>query len=113
MPNPVKVIKGISKGAAKVKKRVQNLQEEADYRTGGDVSLIYKKGILKDLSGGTGSGKVKPRNMGKVTKQIAPNSKKQTKSINKIIKKHGKAIIPNGTVNPRSVPKVTVKKRGN
>jgi len=79
MPNPIKVVKGLSKGAAKVKKRVQNLQEEADYRTGGNVILDYKKGIMTDVSGGTGSGKIKPRNLGKATKQMAPSSKKGTK----------------------------------
>jgi hypothetical protein len=72
MPNPVKVVKGISKGAAKVKKRVERLNEIADYRTGGNVAFKYKKGKLTDVQGGTGSGKVKPRNIGKATKQMAP-----------------------------------------
>jgi ABC-type lipoprotein export system ATPase subunit len=79
MPNPIKVVKGLSKGAAKVKKRVQNLNEIAEYRTGGNVSFDYKKGKLTDVSGGTGSGKVKSRNLGKATKQMAPSSKKATK----------------------------------
>jgi len=79
MPNPIKVVKGLSKGAAKVKKRVKNLNEIAEYRTGGNVSFDYRKGKLTDVLGGTGSGKVKPRNLGKATKQMAPSSKKATK----------------------------------
>jgi ABC-type glutathione transport system ATPase component len=98
MPNPIKVVKGLSKGAAKVKKRVQNLNEIAEYRTGGNVSFDYRKGKLTDVSGGTGSGKVKPRNLGKATKQMAPSSKKATKKY-----KMEKL---------KSEPKVPVKKRG-
>ncbi len=97
MPNPVKVVKGLSKGAAKVKKRVQKLNEIADYRTGGNVNFDYKKGKLTDVSGGTGSGKVKPRNLGKATKQMAPSSKAGAKKY--------------GMEKLKSQPKVPVKKK--
>jgi len=44
---------------------------------------------------------------------MAPSNKKQTKRINKIVKNQGKAIKPNVMGNPRTAPKVPVKRRGN
>jgi len=115
MANPIKAIKAvkkISKGKAKVQRRVNALSKEADSRTGGNISIIYEKGKIKDYYGNYSPIKTKPRSLGKRTKQMVPNSKKEIKIINKSLKQKGFAIIPNAKVAPRTA-KVPVKKRGN
>jgi hypothetical protein len=127
MANPIKVVRAIEKkarkefgmskgttaGKAKVNKKVQKLDTIAEGRTGGNLGYVYKKGKMIEVFGNHSPIKVKPRNIGKLTKQMAPSNKKEIKSINKIIKKQGKAIKPNVMGNPRSAPKVPTKKRGN
>lgn len=107
-----KMSKGISKGAAKVKKRVEKLDTIAEGRTGGNLGYVYKKGRMIEKFNNHPPIKVKPRNIGKLTKQMAPSSKKTVKVINKITKKSGSAVKPNVMVNPRTAPKVPVKRRG-
>jgi hypothetical protein len=106
MANPIKVgksvVKTISAGKKKVEKRVAKLDEEVDYRTGGSFGFGYKKGKLTQYEYGDKAfpitkEKVKPRNLGKVTKKIVPSGK----TANKIIKKY-----------KQSPPAVPVKKRG-
>jgi hypothetical protein len=116
MANPMKIVKAVKKvtaGKAKVNKKVQKLDTIAEGRTGGNLGYVYKKGKMIEVFGNHSPIKVKPRNIGKLTKQMAPSKKKETKSINKIIKKQGKAIKPNVMGNPKSAPKVPTKKRGN
>ena len=92
MANPIKVgkavVKTISAGKKKVQKRVANLDEEVDYRTGGSFGFSYKKGQLSQYELGEKAAitkeKVKPRNLGKVTKKIVPSGK----AADKIIKKY-------------------------
>lgn len=93
MANPIKVgkavVKTISAGKKKVEKRVAKLEEEVDYRTGGAFGVGYKKGKLNHYEYGDKAfpvikEKVKPRNLGKVTKKIVPSGK----TANKIIKKY-------------------------
>ena len=91
----------ISRGAKKVQRRVNELNEIADARTGGSVRLDYKKNKLTDVVGGTGSKNVKPRNLGKVTKQMAPSAKTEAKRYAKRDK----------SVGPMGVAKVPVKKK--
>lgn len=87
MANPIKVIKGISKGAAKVKKRVEIFDTIADARTGGNLSYVYKKGKMIERFENHPPIKVKPRNIGKLTKQVAPNKKQTEKIIRKVTPK--------------------------
>lgn len=103
--------KGTTAGKAKVDKKVRILDETAEHRTYGNLRYVYKKGKMTEVFGNHSPIKVKPRNIGKLTKQMAPNNKKQTKKINKIIKNTGFAIKPNVMVNPRTAPKVPVKRR--
>jgi hypothetical protein len=91
----------INEGKAKVIRRVNNLNEIADARTGGYVGYQYKKKKLTDVIGGTGTTKVKARNLGKITKKMAPSSKQQ-------IKKYAKR---DKTVGPFGTPKVPVKRK--
>ena len=115
MANPMKIVKAVKKvtaGKAKVNRNVRIFNQEVEDRTGGSFGHIYKKGKMIEVFGNHSPIKVKPRNIGKLTKQMAPSKKKETKSINKIIKKQGKAIKPNVMVNPRSAPKVPTKRRG-
>jgi len=98
-----------TKGKAKVNRRVNNINDEADNRTGGAFGYTYNKSKLKEVVDNSGTTKVKPRNLGKTLKQIAPSRKKEVKIVNKIIKNRGEAIKPNVKVNPRNVPKVPVK----
>ena len=115
MANPIKAVKAVKKvttGKAKVNKNVRIFNQEVKDRTGGMFGHVYKKGKMIEINNQYSPIKVKPRNIGKLTKQMLPNSKKETKSINKIIKKQGKAIKPNVMGNPRSASKVPVKKRG-
>jgi hypothetical protein len=106
MANPIKVgkavVKTISAGKKKVEKRVAKLDEEVDYRTGGSFGFGYKKGKLTQYEYGDKAfpitkEKVKPRNLGKVTKKIVPSGK----TGDKIIKKY-----------KTPITKVPVKKRG-
>lgn len=108
----VKAVKKVTAGKKKVNRNVRIFNEGVDYATGGSFGHVYKKGKMIEVNNQYSPIKVKPRNIGKLTKQMLPNSKKQTKSINKIIKKQGKAIKPNVMGNPRSAPKVPVKRRG-
>ena len=93
--------KTISQGKAKVIRRVNNLNEIADYRTGSTIGYQYKKKKLTDVIGGTGTTKVKARNLGKITKKMAPSSKQENKRYAKRDK----------TVGPFGTPKVPVKKK--
>ena len=70
--------KPITKGKAKVEKRVATLNEIADYRTGGNYQYEYKKKMLGDVVQPVKDKpiKVKPRNLGKVTKEMAPSGKR-------------------------------------
>ena len=114
MANPIKAIKAVKKitaGKAKVNKNVRIFNQEVEDRTGGTFGYVYKKGKMIEVHNEYPPIKVKPRNIGKLTKQMLPNSKKQTKSINKIEKNKGKAIKPNVMGNPRTAPKVPVKRR--
>jgi hypothetical protein len=116
MANPMKIVKAVKKvtaGKAKVNKNVRIFNQGVEDRTGGTFGHVYKKGKMIEVNNNYPPIKVKPRNIGKLTKQMLPSKKKETKSINKIIKKQGKAIKPNVMGNPRSAPKVPVKKRGN
>lgn len=62
--------KPITKGKAKVEKRVANLNDIADYQTSGNYYYEYKKKMLKDVVAPVDKPiKVKPRNLGKITKQ--------------------------------------------
>ena len=72
------VKKAVSKGKAKVEKRVAILNEIADYRTGGNYQYEYKKKMLGDVVQPVRDKpiKVKPRNLGKVTKEMAPSGKR-------------------------------------
>ena len=64
------VKKAVSKGKAKVEKRVANLNDIADYRTSGNYYYEYNKKMLKDVVAPVDKPiKVKPRNLGKITKQ--------------------------------------------
>lgn len=114
MANPIKAIKAVKKitaGKAKVDKKVRILDETAEHRTYGNLRYVYKKGKMTEVFGNHSPIKVKPRNIGKLTKQMAPSSKKTVKVINKITKKSGSAVKPNVMVNPRTAPKVPVKRR--
>ena len=108
MPNVVKIIgagakaaKTISKGSKKVRTRVNNINDIADARTGGAFGYQYKKNKLTDVIGGTGTSKVKPRNLGKVLKKMAPNNKAG-------VKKYKETSTGAG---PFITPKVPVKKK--
>lgn len=68
-----------TKGKAKVNRRVNNINEVADYRTGGSVGYTYNKGKLKEVVQNDGTVKVKPRNLGKVLKRWAPSHKAEHK----------------------------------
>ena len=110
MPNPIKVVKGIKKatklpggkkgraienkvrkefgmpkgitaGKLKVDKRVEKLDTIAEGRTGGNLGYVYKKGRMIEVFDNHPPIKVKPRNIGKLTKQMAPSRKKETKQI--------------------------------
>ena len=93
--------KTISQGKAKVIRRVENINETSDYRTGGAFGYQYKKGKLKEVVENAGTRKVKPRNLGKVLKKMAPSSKQETKRYAKRDK----------TVGPFGTPKVPVKRK--
>ena len=74
-----------TKGKAKVNRRVNKINEVADYRTGGAFAYTYNKGKLKEVVENAGTTKVKPRNLGKVLKKMAPSNKaeyKKSKEIN-------------------------------
>ena len=116
MPNPIKAVKAVKKltaGKVKVNKKVEKLDTIAEGRTGGNLGYVYKKGKMIEVFGNHSPIKVKPRNIGKLTKQMAPSTKKASKKIDKIIKKEGKAVKPNELLfSKRSVNKVPVKRRG-
>ena len=116
MANPMKAIKVVSKitvGKKKVERKVQKLDTIAEARTGGNLGYTYKKGKMTEVFGNHSPIKVKPRNIGKLTKQMAPSDKKTSKDVNKIIKKRGNAVKPNELLfSKRSVNKVPIKKRG-
>ena len=108
MPNVVKIIgagakaaKTISKGSKKVTRRVENINETADYRSGGAFAYKYKKGKLAEVQENAGTAKVKPRNLGKVLKKMAPSSKAE-------VKKYKETYTGSG---PFKTPKVPVKKK--
>ena len=100
MANPIKVgkavVKTITAGKKKVEKRVAHLDEEADFRTGGSFGFGYKKGKLTQYEYGDKAfpvtkEKVKPRNLGKVTKQIlSPSKTKRKTSTTKVPVKRSK-----------------------
>ena len=92
----------ISKGKAKVIRRVEDINETADYRTGGAFAFKYKKGKLKEVAEDAGTFKIKPRNLGKALKKMAPNSKESAKRYAKRDKSTG----------PFGVKPVPVKKKG-
>jgi|LakMenEpi03Aug12_release.lakeMendotaPanAssembly.Ray.scaffolds.fasta_scaffold923761_1 hypothetical protein len=109
MANVVKIVgaaakaaKTISKGKNKVIRRVDNINETSDYRTGGTFGYEYKKGKLSEVVENSGSGKVKPRNLGKVLKKMAPNAKQSAKQYAKRDK----------TMGPFGTKKVPIKKKG-
>ncbi len=93
---------GMTKGKAKVESRINRLNEIADYRTGGAFGYTYKKGKLKEVVENSGTKKVKPRNIKKVTDKMAPSSKKESKKFKETFKGTG----------PFKTPKVPVKPRG-
>jgi hypothetical protein len=93
--------KSVSKGKAKVGRRVVRINEEADYRTGGAFGYNYKKGKLTEVVEGSGPYKVKPRNLGKVLKKMAPSAKQSAKKYAKRDKSTG----------PFGVKPVPVKKK--
>lgn len=108
---------GITAGKAKVNRKVEKLDTIAEGRTGGNLSYIYKKGKLIERFENHPPIKTKPRALTKRINQMAPSSKKTTKSFNKIQKKYGNAIKPNASMFatvpkvPVKVPKVPVKRR--
>ena len=115
MANPIKAIKSVKKitaGKAKVNRKVEKLDTIAEGRTGGNLSYIYKKGKLIERFENHPPIKTKPRALTKRINQMAPSKKREIKNINKIVKNEGKAIKPNVRVNPRTAPKVPVKRRG-
>ena len=93
--------KTVSKGKAKVIRRVEDINETADYRTGGAFAFKYKKGKLKEVAEDAGTFKIKPRNLGKALKKMAPNSKESAKRYAKRDKSTG----------PFGVKPVPVKKK--
>ena len=70
-----------------VNKKVEKLDTIADARTGGNLGYIYKKGKMIEVFGNHSPIKVKPRNIGKLTKQMAPNKKQTEKIIRKVTPK--------------------------
>ena len=89
-------------GKTKVTSRVRNINEVADYRTGGAFAYEYKKGKLKEIVENAGSKKVKPRNLNKVLKKMAPSNKKE-------VKKYKETKTAGG---PYKISKVPVKPKG-
>lgn len=90
MPNPIKAVKAVKKitaGKAKVDKKVRILDETAEHRTYGNLRYVYKKGKMTEVFGNHSPIKVKPRNIGKLTKQMAPNKKQTEKIIRKVTPK--------------------------
>jgi hypothetical protein len=94
-------VKATSKGKAKVESRINRLNEIADYRSGGAFGYEYKKGKLKEVVENSGTKKVKPRNIKKVTDKMAPSSKKDYKKYKEQNKGTG----------PFKTPKVPVKRK--
>jgi len=90
-----------SRGATKVANRVDELNSISDARTGGAFQYQYKKGKLTELVEG-GSRNVKPRDLGKVTKQMAPSNKAAVKKYKET----------NTGAGPFKTPKVPAKKSG-
>lgn len=102
-PTAGKVIpKPQTTGSKKVAARVKNINEVADYRTGGAFAYEYKKGKLKEIVENAGSKKIKPRNLNKVLKKMAPSSKKE-------VKKYKETKTAGG---PYKISKVPVKPKG-
>ena len=93
--------KPVSKGSKKVTRRVENINETSDYRTGGAFGYKYKKGKLAEVVENAGTQKVKPRNLGKVLKKMAPSNKAE-------VKKYKETYTGSG---PFKTPKVPVKKK--
>lgn len=93
--------KPVSKGSKKVTRRVENINETSDYRTGGAFGYKYKKGKLAEVVENAGTKKVKPRNLGKVLKKMAPSNKAG-------VKKYKETSTGAG---PLKTPKVPVKKK--
>lgn len=93
--------KPVSKGKAKVTRRVEDINEMSDIRTGGTFAYKYKKGKLKEVAEDAGTVNVKPRNLGKVLKKMAPTSKQTQKKYAKRDKTRG----------PFGVKPVPVKKK--
>ena len=91
----------VSKGKAKVMRRVDDINETSDASTGGAFRYDYKKGKLSEVIEG-GTAKVKPRGLGKVLKQMAPSNKEAWK----------KSKETNTGAGPFRTPKVPVKKSG-
>jgi len=89
-------------GKIKVESRINRLNEIADYRTGGAFGYTYKKGKLKEVVQNSGTKKVKPRNIKKVTDKMAPSLKKESKKFKETFKGTG----------PFKTPKVPVKPKG-
>ncbi len=90
MANPIKAVKAVKKlttGKAKVDKKVRILDETAEHRTYGNLRYVYKKGKMTEVFGNHSPIKVKPRNIGKLTKQMAPNKKQTEKIIRKVTPK--------------------------
>ena len=94
--------KSVSKGKAKVIRRVEDINEMSDIRTGGTFGYKYKKGKLKEVIEDAGTSKVKQRNLGKVLKKMAPTQKQTQKKYDRRDKTRG----------PFGVKPVPVKKKG-
>lgn len=79
--------KGTTTGKRKVDRKVGILDTIAEHRTGGNLGYVYKKGKMIEVFGNHSPIKVKPRNIGKLTKQMAPNKKQTEKIIRKVTPK--------------------------
>jgi len=76
------VKKTVSKGKAKVEKRLAKLNDIADYQTSGNYQYEYKKKMLRDVVAPVDLPiKVKPRNLGKFTKEATRSGKKASRQI--------------------------------
>lgn len=74
-------------GKRKVDRKVGILDTIAEHRTGGNLGYVYKKGKMIEVFDNHPPIKVKPRNIGKLTKQMAPNKKQTEKIIRKVTPK--------------------------
>ena len=102
--------KPISKGKAKVEKRLARLNETADYQTSGNYQYEYKKKMLRDVVAPVDLPiKVKPRNLGKLTKVT---KRQQKQNVRKYYGTPEQRTRIGYKINPMPVKKnTTVKKR--